>query len=219
MKFGRILCARCNNERSQPFDMAYDRFIEWFLANEKSVEATGEINLEGIYEGPETGALDLLRYFGKHVGCRIAEKGYAVPPPLRAFLDGRHEPLGFVLSFEVNGRFSALNDIIRGHPTKHGTAGNLYLGPVTGQARAADGHATLLSGWWGYHGLQLVWEWRADFTGSWTNLLPPCAQLPLVDQREARPLRRVGRDDAVGRAWRSWYRARKALGAPLPLPE
>jgi hypothetical protein len=30
-KFSNNFCARCNNERSQPFDRAYDTFIEWFL--------------------------------------------------------------------------------------------------------------------------------------------------------------------------------------------
>ena len=40
----------CLHERSQPFDRAYDHFIEWLLANERAVEDSGLIPLAEIFD-------------------------------------------------------------------------------------------------------------------------------------------------------------------------
>jgi hypothetical protein len=67
-KFGNNLCARCNNERSQPFDRAYDRFIEWFLANEVAVEDSGLIPLNDVFEDWEEGSTLVISYYAKSRG-------------------------------------------------------------------------------------------------------------------------------------------------------
>jgi hypothetical protein len=38
MKFGTSLCARCNNERSQPFDAAWDALTEHVAKNEERLD-------------------------------------------------------------------------------------------------------------------------------------------------------------------------------------
>lgn len=74
----------------------------------------------------------VLSYYAKHVGCRIADLGYRVPEPLRAFLDGQGEPSGFAFNFEVSGKLAGINAILKENPTPQGTAGNLMLGDVNG---------------------------------------------------------------------------------------
>jgi hypothetical protein len=212
LKFGISLCAPCNNRRSQPFDLAYDQFIEWYLANEVEVERAGLIRLDAVYGDWQTGTTQLLRYFVKHIGCRIADAGFTVPDALREFLDGRGEPVGLVCSFEINGVFCGISAIAKSNLTEYGTAGNLYLGPVTGELTRAEGHATLLRGWWGYHGLQLVWEWNNQLPTFRTNLVGPEAQLSLVEQKGRRGLQRVAQSGVRGQAWRAWYGLRRRIG-------
>ncbi len=117
-KFGNNFYARCNNERSQPFDRAHDRFIEWFLANETSVEDSGLIPLAEIFEDWREGSELVLSYYAKHVGGRIADLGYRVPEPLRAFLDGQGEPSGFAFNFEVSGKPAGINAILQENPMR-----------------------------------------------------------------------------------------------------
>lgn len=98
LKFSPSLCQPCNNTRSQPFDRAYDRFIEWVLAHEDDVLRTRRIDLEAVFGSTwPADSLDVLRYFAKHVGCRLAEivqAGHSllIPGDLIAFLDGGPTP-------------------------------------------------------------------------------------------------------------------------------
>jgi hypothetical protein len=180
-KFGHNFCAGCNNARSQPFDRAYDKFIEWFLANETEVEDSGLIPLIEIFDDWEEGSLLVLSYYAKHVGCRIADLGYRVPDSLRAFLDGRDEPSGFAFNFEINGALAGINAILKENPTDQGTSGNLMLGAVNGRMTREEGRPTELVSWISYHALQVFWEWRTDYPRSWTNLIGPVAELPRVE--------------------------------------
>ena len=50
-----------------------------------------------------------------------------------------------------------------------------------------------------------------DYPRSWTNLLGPVAEFPLVDTGERKILDRVARAGVQGHAWRGWYGARQKL--------
>jgi hypothetical protein len=72
-KFEPMICSRCNAERSQPFDSAYDQFMDHIFENEAAVIGSGEIDLRTVYgEDWESKRLDLARYFVKHICCRMA---------------------------------------------------------------------------------------------------------------------------------------------------
>ncbi|WP_322920655.1 hypothetical protein [Nocardioides renjunii] len=87
VKFVKSLCAPCNNDRSQPFDTAYDEYSR-FASDVWSPYLPGA-NLERLYgySWPERN-LDLARYYAKHFGCRMVRTGIPVPDSLRQFLDG-----------------------------------------------------------------------------------------------------------------------------------
>jgi hypothetical protein len=180
-KFGHNFCARCNNERSQLFDRAYDRFIEWFLANEAAVEDSGLIPLTDVFEDWEEGSTLVISYYAKHAGCRIADLGYRVLDPLRAFLDGHGEPSGFAFNFEISGKLAGINAILKENPTAQGTSGNLMLGRVDAMVTLQDRRPTELVSWISYHALQVFWQWRTDYPRSWTNLIGPVAELPRIE--------------------------------------
>lgn len=105
LKFPLSMCQRCNNTKSQPFDDAYDAFIEHLWANETAVLTDKQLDLGALWGGDQAArADDVLRYFVKHICCRIAEHSEPgapnqVPADLIAFLDGGPRPAS--LSYEM----------------------------------------------------------------------------------------------------------------------
>ncbi len=98
LKFTESLCSYCNNQRSQPFDNAYDRFIEKLLEEEANVLAERRFDLAATF-GPDWKRLteDTLRFFVKHICCRISEcltvdGERSIPTDALEFLDGGPVP-------------------------------------------------------------------------------------------------------------------------------
>ncbi len=87
VKFDKVICSKCNNELTQPFDAAYDSFIEYIEANQHALLRQRYIDLQDVYgSGWEVSQLSLFRYFAKALGCRIADAGKEVPTDLREML-------------------------------------------------------------------------------------------------------------------------------------
>jgi hypothetical protein len=215
VKFGDVFCARCNNERSQPYDRAYDRFVESFLRHEELVETTGLMRLDEIGDDWREEAEGVLCYFVKHIGCRVADAGFAVPRSFIDYLNGGEFPAGLVCSFELDHVFAAVNKLLQQNPTEHGTSGNLFLGPVTGEVTREGGEAVILRSHWAYHGLEMVWEWRAEGSPTGTNLSAPTVVLPRSRQKEGAALllrvRRRNLPGLRGILWKAWYRLRTTI--------
>lgn len=70
VKFGPTMCSNCNNARSQPFDRAYDKFIEYMSAHESAIGVDRRFRFSDIY-GAEwaTKRCNLVKYWVKHVCC------------------------------------------------------------------------------------------------------------------------------------------------------
>ena len=88
-KFPANLCQRCNNERSQALDTAYDKFAEYVWNNTDLLWRRRYLDMKMIYDDDwPVGVLDLARYVAKHIGCRMSRDGYAIPASVVGFLDG-----------------------------------------------------------------------------------------------------------------------------------
>src|SRR5262245_13904631 len=73
LTFGLVICDHCNSAASQPWDRAYDRFIDWLLRNRAAILKTRVIDFVVVFGGGwERSQLNLFRYFAKHLGCNIA---------------------------------------------------------------------------------------------------------------------------------------------------
>lgn len=89
LMFSPSLCTSCNGTRSQPFDRAYERLSDYFIANHPSLIEQQYIELADVYGDEVNEQLpNLARYYGKHIGCRVADHAGRVPDDLRSFLDG-----------------------------------------------------------------------------------------------------------------------------------
>lgn len=88
MLFPKVLCQKCNNARSQPFDGAYDRFVQKVVDDPEYFRTRTEFDMAEIFPDDRDGGAKLARYYVKNIGCRIAEAGFAVPQQLIDFMNG-----------------------------------------------------------------------------------------------------------------------------------
>jgi hypothetical protein len=109
MKYDPVLCAKCNSSRSQPWDRAYDRFIDWVFENERRVLSQRFINLHQVF-GDDTSlsCSALYKYFVKAFGCRLADAGFQVPEHLAELLSKDHYETKLRLAFAVHKTLFAL---------------------------------------------------------------------------------------------------------------
>ncbi|MFA5363168.1 MAG: hypothetical protein WC335_08050 [Candidatus Omnitrophota bacterium] len=103
LKFNASLCRICNNERSQPYDKAYDNFMLYIDKNSVEIIAEEQVDLENVYpgQGKQQFAL-LLGYLVKHISCRLAECNYSIPPNFIDFLNGKDPLRNLIFKFGIN---------------------------------------------------------------------------------------------------------------------
>jgi hypothetical protein len=136
-KFSPSLCQRCNNERSQPFDRAYEHFIGHVDDESRNVLRARRVNLAEVY-GPtwHSDAMDLARYLVKHIGCRLAEVTATTPTgidrSLPEFLDGGPYPRSLELELYIDTGLVAMDRLLRAGAAATGKPdyGHVSIGPL-----------------------------------------------------------------------------------------
>jgi hypothetical protein len=107
LKFDFGLCQACNTTRSQPWDRAYDRVVDWIFSHERKLRRTGTLDFRMIDSKAPGGLARLTyRYLTKAFGCALADAKAPIPQAVPAFLLGTESaiPLYVYLS-----RFRDLN--------------------------------------------------------------------------------------------------------------
>ena len=80
------ICAKCNNERTQPYDRAWEVFSAYVRNNWDVISKSGKIDLSKINQGATRQlSLNVHLYFVKLFGCRIVEND--VPIDIKKFSD------------------------------------------------------------------------------------------------------------------------------------
>lgn len=95
--FPKVMCKVCNNVRSQPFDEAYDHFVDFIWENPEYFRTRSNFDMLEIFDGDASGSANLARYYIKNIACRIAEAGFKVPHQIVDFMDGALGVLGGTL--------------------------------------------------------------------------------------------------------------------------
>lgn len=89
VRWSQNLCARCNNAISQPFDLAYDRFVEYLLLKASKLHSRLGIDWEDVFgDSWREDVTNLSRYFVKQLGCMLATQSMPVPQDAIDFLNG-----------------------------------------------------------------------------------------------------------------------------------
>lgn len=73
------LCAKCNNELTQPYDMAWARLSEYLDSNSHSINTKGEFRMSKAFPtDTRTGMLGVHLFFSKFLGCSVKEGGASI---------------------------------------------------------------------------------------------------------------------------------------------
>lgn len=103
VKYQNVLCGNCNNARSQPYDFAYDQFVQYIDNASESLLRRRQIDFESIYgEEWRESQINLFKYFVKTFGCRIADSDKSVPEDLRNFLNDVYPNYPLAICFAVD---------------------------------------------------------------------------------------------------------------------
>ncbi len=103
LKYEPSLCQYCNNTRTQPFDLAYDRLMRWIFANEDAVLRKRLFDFSEVFGNQfESLARDLYKYFVKSFGCRLVEAKQSVPGHLVELLALQKFKTALRINFSVN---------------------------------------------------------------------------------------------------------------------
>lgn len=158
-RFGRVLCQKCNNDRSQSFDKAYDVFSNYLIAHMDELWDADGLDLTLIFgDAWQQQATHLAKYYCKNFGCAMADTGVRPPGNLVSFMDGK-------------ARLSSVSLTIvssESHYWGHRKITKLGLGPNDslwrpGAVTWMDGEMTELNGYLeisliGYVGVRFEWH-------------------------------------------------------------
>lgn len=158
LKFGRSLCQDCNNKRSQPFDYAYDAFAEYVAQRERPIVTQGWLKLSDVFGANwRAQRTNVVRYYAKHIGCRLADDGVKVPQSFVNFMNGRAWwPWGLDLHLGIRLDILELEEHMSKFHESFG--GSVWLGGLNGQY-SNEGQA--IEAVWSHSGVGAL---RASYT-------------------------------------------------------
>lgn len=102
LKFPANICQKCNNERSQPFDFSYDKFMTYIKKNEESIFESKVVDLSLVYgDRWPTDYTNLIRYFVKSISTRFATADIKIEPEIIEFLNEKKALQFYKLVFQI----------------------------------------------------------------------------------------------------------------------
>lgn len=103
IKFEKVICEECNNDKSQNYDLSFDIFVEYLKANKDLIYSSKVIDFKNIYgvDFPKS-QTDLFKYFVKILGCDLSENGFVVPYDLVELLKKEHFQTRLKITLSLN---------------------------------------------------------------------------------------------------------------------
>lgn len=106
IKNPKDLCKQCNNTLTQPYDFAYDKFLQYVINNCDLILERRFIDFEEIYGADfPSQQTNLFKYFIKSFGCRIyANPNFEVPIDVVEIIknDLNHFTTGLKITMSIN---------------------------------------------------------------------------------------------------------------------
>jgi hypothetical protein len=102
VKWQANLCSNCNNAKSSSFDKAYDEFIKNVQPFFIEIMNNKFIDLQLIFGDEwEIKFKNLLKYYTKHIGCRLSNHELGTTKNIIDFLDNEDKLKDIAFTFEV----------------------------------------------------------------------------------------------------------------------
>jgi hypothetical protein len=103
LTYDPIICSRCNNVVSQPWDQAYQQFESWLFNNSRVVLQRRFILLEEVFGTDMLRKVpSLYKYFVKAFGCRLAYADEQIPQDIVQLLPCDYFETKLLLAFAMN---------------------------------------------------------------------------------------------------------------------
>ena len=180
MRFSQTLCRTCNGSRSQPFDRAYDEYVDFLWRHVDEMWNWDGIPMEWVFgEQWPSRQLDLARYFAKHFGCRIAEEGFTVPAGILTLLDGGETAPHIRMCFSKHQDVWELHTGLKGVGSK---VTGLWLGGMLAHLRSDRSRIVGIetNALVGYVGVELLWDERQAVMDSFfPHAFPVLNEMPV----------------------------------------
>ncbi|HED38434.1 MAG TPA: hypothetical protein ENI76_09370 [Ignavibacteria bacterium] len=107
LKYEHNLCQSCNGAKTQPFDRAYEAFMNHIKDNFDEIKSSKIINCSNIYgnKNRKSHQEHLFKYFIKSLGCRIDSIGHTVPKVFVNAMNGHNYGKLLKVTFQLNQNF------------------------------------------------------------------------------------------------------------------
>lgn len=174
-KFDTSLCEECNNHKSREFDAAYDIFAQYIKDNENQIQALKAFEFSKIYGNNwEQGRSNLIKYYVKHICCRLAESNIFVEPDIARFFEGKKDLKFIAMDLEIREDIVAL---IKSMNMNHLENGNMWLGDLVYEENSISKTKKFARSFVGYRWLRMnylydntIAEFRSNFESNYVML-------------------------------------------------
>ena len=133
IKFPKIICTDCNNNKTRNADDAYTKFFENIDKINNMIELTGQINYKDVFQDNwKSSKIDLYRYFAKHAGCKIMTSNFVDQvdiSQLRLFILGQEYFTNFYVRFFFNEITKGFTEQLKVNP-RDKCQSNIAFGPT-----------------------------------------------------------------------------------------
>lgn len=166
LKFQKNLCKTCNNSTSSPFDKAYEKFSKFVKANEVDITQKLEISLLKVYGNHWLEEKELLiKYYLKHICCRLVDNKFQIPQNWIDYLNGKTELRYLTLDFKAKlDRY----ELIKYWEETNPNSGYLGIGPLQHQM-LNDEFSDCIFSTFEYRWLMLYYKYDFNNTGVCSN--------------------------------------------------
>lgn len=161
-KFEKVLCHSCNTAKSQCFDLAYDQFIKEVEINRDYIIENKEIDFSQIFpENTLEQKSNVLRYYVKHICCRLATNNISIDPMVIDFLNGNKKLVYLYIKFEIRMDLVAWIERLR-LKSQH-DLGNLYIGSLFCHPNADNKGISMAHSFYTYRWFRMIYFYSEDF--------------------------------------------------------
>jgi hypothetical protein len=99
LKLNARICGKCNTQRTQPYDLAWEQLSRYLRSRKRVLKPNERIGLHKVFPGSvKRSMVGVHLYFVKLLGCHIAEHHMAIDlgPFSQALLHGSAHPLVYL---------------------------------------------------------------------------------------------------------------------------
>jgi tetratricopeptide (TPR) repeat protein len=169
LMFKANLCQNCNNERSQVFDRAYDQLITYLDAHASSIISQNRIQFSAIFGSDwKKSRENVIRYYVKHICCRLAECGVLIDSRVIDFLNGKGRLWCIEMNFEIRQDIVALEAKLT---AEQSVTGSVWIGDGMADHHKSTNTFSRFYSHVGYRWLRVNYQYDESFTSHF-NLDP-----------------------------------------------